>query len=174
MFLIRCKYNRYFTLAIFKFCVSFLLFLQYHIFLKMKKFGSILRFSSERNEDLMRAYNYHINRVRRIFLPDIYELVANSPAKRFWVSEERAAVVISRMLAHKSLPRMRPNKLEMFQEIFRRYHIERGLHPTLAFPAIISIVVNQPAPKFYLTPRTVGEYIQRFKSHCYEKCSKTY
>lgn len=135
----------------------------------MKYFGSILDFTRERNADLMRAFREQIALARFIVMPEIFELVAESPASRFWVSEERAAIVISAMAAGKPLPRMRSNKREMFEEIYRRFLIERKENPKKSVYELVTKIVNQPAPKFYLTPRTVGEFIYRIKNGWYDK-----
>ena len=139
-----------------------------------KNFGSILDFTRQRNEDLMRAYREQLARARFIVMPEIFSLVADSPASRFWVSEERAAVEVSRMLAGKPFSRMRPNKREMFEEIFRRFLIEREKFPEMSLFQLVSRVVTQPAPKFYLAPRTVGEYIYLIKSGWYDSQPKLY
>lgn len=139
-----------------------------------KKFGSVLDFTRQRNDDLMRAYREQLARANFILMPEIFSLVADSPASRFWVSEERAAVEVSRILAGKPFSRMRPNRREMFQEIFRRFLIEREKFPGLSLFQLVSRVVAQPAPKFYLTPRTVGEYIYLIKSGWYDRQPKTY
>ncbi|NBH93234.1 hypothetical protein D1638_11575 [Muribaculaceae bacterium Z1] len=81
-----------------------------------KHFGSIVDFTRERNDDLMRAYREQLALANYIIMPEIFEKVAESPAKRFWVSEERAAVEVSRMLVGKPFSRMRPNKREMFED----------------------------------------------------------
>lgn len=60
----------------------------------MKYFGSILDFTRERNADLMRVYRDRLAEASIIVMPVIFQLVADSPASRFWVSEERAAIVI--------------------------------------------------------------------------------
>lgn len=128
-----------------------------------KKHGSVMDFSQQRDADLMRVYRRQLREAKFILMPDIFARVAASPASRFWVSEERAAVEVSRMLAGRPGPRMRPNKREMFAEIFRRFLIERERRPRLSILEIVSRIVHQPAPRFYLTPRTVGELIYRFK-----------
>ena len=135
----------------------------------MKYFGSILDFTRQRNDDLMRAFREQLALARFIVMPEIFEMVAESPASRFWVSEERAAIVISAMAAGKQLPRMRPNKREMFEEIYRRFLVERKQHPQKSVYELVTKIVNQPAPKFYLTPRTVGEFIYRIKNGWYDK-----
>ena len=130
----------------------------------MKHLGCILDFTHERNCDLMRAYRKKIKEANTIVMPVIFELVSQSPASRFWVSEERAAIVISAMAAGKPMPRMRENEREMFEEIFRRFTILREQHPHKSVYELVSLIVNQPAPKFYLTARTVGEFIYRIKN----------
>lgn len=135
----------------------------------MKYFGSILDFTKERNDDLMRVFRLKIIEADFIVMPEIFQLVADSPASRFWVSEQRAAIVISRMLSGKPMPRMRENKREMFEEIYRRFLILREQYPEKSIFELTATIVNQPAPKFYLTPRTVGEFIYRIKNGWYDK-----
>ena len=134
----------------------------------MKYFGSILDFTKERNDYLMRVFRQKIIEANFIIMPEIFQLVADSPASRFWVSEQRAAIVISRMLSGKPMPRMRENKREMFEEIYRRFLILREQYPEKSIFELTATIVNQPAPKFYLTPRTVGEFIYRIKNGFYE------
>ena len=67
----------------------------------------------------MRVYQEKLSKAGYIVMPKIFEQVANSPCSRFWVSEERAAIVISTLLAGKVIPNMRKNKREMFDEIFQ-------------------------------------------------------
>lgn len=135
----------------------------------MKYYGSILDFTQERNQELMRVYQEELSKAGYIVMPKIFEQVANSPCSRFWVSEERAAIVISTLLAGKVIPNMRKNKREMFDEIFRRFLIAREQYPEKSIYALAIMVVNQPAPKFYMTPRTVGELIYRIKNGWYDK-----
>ena len=117
----------------------------------------------------MRVYQEELSKAGYIVMPKIFEQVANSPCSRFWVSEERAAIVISTLLAGKVIPNMRKNKREMFDEIFRRFLIAREQYPEKSIYALAIMVVNQPAPKFYMTPRTVGELIYRIKNGWYDK-----
>lgn len=132
-----------------------------------KNFGSIMDFTHQRNADIMRAYREQLARTRNIVLPEIFELVAQSPASRFWVSEKRAAVEMSRMLAGKSFSPMRPNKREMFEEIHRRFLLLRERFPDKSILELTTIIVHQPAPKFYFTPRTIGQFIYRIRNGWY-------
>lgn len=135
----------------------------------MKYSGSILDFTKERNDDLMKAFRHHLAKANFIIMPDIFELVAHSPSSRFWVSEKRASIIIARMLSKKPLPKMRANKREMFEEIFKRFTALQKRFPHKSIPELTSIVVNQPAPKFYLTPRTVGQFIYKIKNGWYDR-----
>lgn len=58
---------------------------------------------------------------------------------------------------------MRGNKKQMFNEIFARVCKLKQTHPKLSLHQLIAKVIYQPAPKFYLTSRTVGELIYRIK-----------
>ena len=135
----------------------------------MKYFGCIQDFTRERNADLMRAYREQLTLARFVVKPEIFKKVAESPASRFWVSEERAAVVISAMAKGKPLPCMTSNKREMFEEIYRRFLIEQRKNPKKTVYELVTKIVNQPSPKFYFTPRTVGEIIYRIKNGWYDK-----
>lgn len=135
----------------------------------MKHLGDRMYFVEERNADLIRAYRRQLVEVRHISMPDIFTRVAESPASRFWVSERRAATVISAMQSGRPMPRMLPNKQDMFKEIYRRYIIKRRMHPHKSVYSLVSEIVNQPAPKFYLTPRTIGEIIYRIKNGWYQR-----
>lgn len=134
-----------------------------------KYFGSIMDFTRQRNQDILRAYREQLAKASYIVMPEIFQRIADSPASRFWVSEERAAVEVSRMLVGKPFSRMRANKREMFEEIFRRFLALREQFPGKSVYELTSIVVNQPAPKFYLTARTVGEFIYRIKNGWYDR-----
>lgn len=135
----------------------------------MKSFGSILQFSRERNADLLRALNESLGKVKGCSTMDIYKMVAESPAARFWVSEERAANIISILHKGLPLPPMRENKKEMFMEIYRRAQIIMESNPGLSIRKISYLVVHQPAPKFYMTPRTAQALINRIRNGSYEK-----
>lgn len=134
----------------------------------MKHFGSILDFTHARNADIMRAFRRQLLLADKIIMPEIFRKVAQSPASRFWVSEERAAIVISAIHSRRPLPPMRPNKTEMFREIYRRFLPLHARHPNKTILQIVSEIITQPAPKFYLTPRTIGEIIHKIKKGWYD------
>ena len=150
-------------------CEINLLTLQPTNIMTVKYYGCIQDFTEERNKELIRVYREKLAEAEYVIMPKILEQVANSPCSRFWVSEERAAIVVSSMLAKKKLHNMRQNKREMFEEIFRRFLLLQRQCPKASIYELAIKVVNQPAPKFYMTPRTVGELIYRIKNGWYDR-----
>lgn len=118
----------------------------------MKHHGAMMEYAEERMQDLMRAYDEYISSCAYIRMPDVYSAIVNMQSQRFWVSDIRATKVIYAMLRGVPLKDMRPLKREMFEEILRRVLALRKKRPELTIRTCCSIVVAQPAPKFYLTP----------------------
>lgn len=112
-----------------------------------------MEYSQERSDDLMRAYDEYISSCDFIRMPDVYNNIVNMPSRRFWVSDIRAALVISAIMRGEAhLEDMWPMKREMYEEIYRRVIALRDKHPELTTSELCAMVVIQPAPKFYLTP----------------------
>lgn len=134
----------------------------------MKAFGSTVDFTRQRNADLMRVFRQKLAEAAHIHMPEIFRQVAASPSSRFWVSEERAAIVIAAMQAGREVALMTANKREMFDEIYRRYLELRASHPDKSIIELARVIVHQPAPRFYFTPRSVGEFIYRIRNGYYD------
>ena len=135
----------------------------------MKYFGSTVEFTRQRNADIMRVFRQKLVEADVIRMDDICREVAESSSCRFWVSEERAAIVISSMESGRAIPCMTESKREMFAEIYRRYKEMRPLNPDMTLLELVSVIVNQPAPKFYFTPRTIREFVCRIRNGYYER-----
>lgn len=138
----------------------------------MKNSGSISEYSEDRNRDLLKAYRTLLAESEYISMPEIYQKVVNIPAPRFYVSETRAAVAITKIIKGDKLLYMRPTKREMFFEIYRRYLIEKKKYPHLSLPNVLSIITEQSAPKFYLTAGSAKIYIQKAKKKWFEERRK--
>lgn len=131
----------------------------------MKPFGCTLDFTPERNAALLEAFRREVAAVSSIRLADIGERVVNSPAPRFWVSEERAAIVVSAILRGKpALDAMRPSKREMYQEIHRRVMLLMEERPGSSLCALVAEVVNSPAPKFYMKASSALERLYKIRN----------
>lgn len=130
----------------------------------MKHPGSILHFTHQRNAELMRAYRHACRHRSFIAINDIAIEIVNSPSSRFWVSEERALVVISNILKGRPiLDTMHPSKQEMFREIYRRTLLLLEQNTSLALSDAVFQAVNSPAPKFYMRPRCAIEIIRKIR-----------
>ncbi|MCU6767837.1 hypothetical protein OCV73_02545 [Barnesiella propionica] len=117
----------------------------------------------------MRVYREQILHCDTIKLPQIFDLVVNTPSVRFWVSEERAAIVIANMMRGDKLLKMRNTKREMFFEIYKRAMKLRQEYPEMSVYELAFHVVRQPAPKFYLTAGSAKVIVHKIKKKWYEE-----
>lgn len=126
-------------------------------------------FGPQLNRELYQAF-------KRIFITskdpaniqEIYERVAQSPASRFYVSEEEAMRNVRRLVAHKGACMLSPLRQALYTEIaFRALcrHEQTG-HP---LNRCVAEVVNEPAPRFYLTPMTIKYKICQYRRELREK-----
>lgn len=138
----------------------------------MKHKGSTFEYKEERDADLLRAYREQIMRCDTIDLTEIFNKVVLMPSARFWVSEERAAIVIARMFRGDKLETMKTNTREMYEEIFKRVKDMKEKLPDMSLLDILFHVVRQPAPKFYLTPDSAKVITTRIKREQYKKVQK--
>lgn len=120
----------------------------------------------------MRAYREQIAICDTIVLSEIFTKVVLMPASRFWVSEERACIVIGKMMRGDSLHKMRPTTREMYLEIYRRVCSIKKEQPNKPLSEIVFQVVGQPAPQFYLTPDSARVIVTKIKRRFYEKNKK--
>ena len=120
----------------------------------------------------MRAYHELIKSAQHILMPEIYRKVVNMPSRRFWISEGRAAIVISAMMKGDTLENMGPLKREMYNEIYSRVIKLREKKPHLPIIQLVEMVVEQPAPKFYLTPGSAKVLICKIRKEWYFRRTK--
>lgn len=120
----------------------------------MKKKGSICDYIAHRNEALVRAFKAEISRATIIDLDQIFRNVSRSPAERFFVSEQRAMVVITHKKRTGEWTLTTPLRVQMFEEIEHRADalLESGAVDN--YEDAVYEAVNSEAPCFYLTPRS--------------------
>jgi hypothetical protein len=129
----------------------------------VKNHGCTFEYEQQRNRELLKAFREEIVAARHIVRDEVLERTVNRPCSRFWVSEDRAAIVMSCMLKGDTLQNMRPLKREMFKEIFRRFMALKTKFPAWSILKLATDAVNQQAPKFYLTPGSAKVIISRIK-----------
>ncbi|MDE7402683.1 MAG: hypothetical protein K2M87_04640 [Muribaculaceae bacterium] len=121
----------------------------------MKKPGNTSDFIEQRDKELYAAFLEALKNPECKSLAEMHELAANTPCSRFWVSEQRAALVVSeiyRFGADKALADAFPQRKRMYLEIFRRVVQLRSQKSELCLLHAVAEVIEQPAPEFYLTP----------------------
>lgn len=127
----------------------------------MKFKGDEQDFNEERDRELLRIYRRLIADVKHIRSVDICTQISDHPSPRFWVSSDRAAIVVGALSKGDLLVSTHPSKREMYFEIYSRFCELRKKHPKKSVYDLVTEIVYQPAPKFYLTPRTIKEFINR-------------
>lgn len=138
----------------------------------MKTKGCDFEYTDQRDKELIKAYRYQLESCQRIHLPEVLSRTVNSSSSRFWVSESRAAIIIGKMYRGESIDGMKPMKIEMFNEIFKRVKELRILEPKRPLNDLVCEVVNSTAPKFYLTPESAKIIICRIKKKWLEERKK--
>lgn len=125
----------------------------------MKHKGNGFEYAAERDADLQRAWREQISSREKIIIDDVFSSLVDMPSKRFWVSSERAGIVISKMIRmgeenwDSFLSGMRGEKKEMYRELALRVK-QKMLNEKIPFTVAVSNTVNEPAPRFYLTPKS--------------------
>ena len=136
----------------------------------MKQKGYVCDYIEERDADLLRAYKEIISVRDNIRFSEVVAQLAKSPSKRFWVSELQAYKVILAILSGKSLSHMISTRKVMYQEIFRRYQTYTSQHPSVTKLEVVRRVCNEPAPSFYLTPKSIVTILSRVRKEAKRKC----
>lgn len=130
----------------------------------MRKKMSIAEFASERSELLLKNFRESLATQSVISAKKAFSDAADLPAPRFWVSEARAMRVISAMFRGEDpCEGMFPEKREMYQEIFRRVVQIKEVAPGKPLGDIVFEVVNNPAPKSYLSWHRAKQILHKSK-----------
>lgn len=140
----------------------------------MRHKGDEFEFKRERNDDLMRAYTRLIAGMSNISSADLYSGLVNMPSKRFWVSPRRAAVVISSIIKGKSIDNMGAVKREMYLEIYNRVLALKKKTPHTGIYELCKVIVEQGAPKFYLTPGSAEVIVCRIRKQWFKEQRKQF
>lgn len=120
----------------------------------MRRLGDVYEFKEERDRELLQTFHLNLMRRGAIKLSECVKRTVMSPSSRFWVSKERATLVMYSMLRGKSNEGMSLTRQEMYREIYRRLLLLKQEHPDWSVSQLTEVVVRQPAPRFYLTPKS--------------------
>lgn len=127
----------------------------------MRRKGNNCEHISHRDRAILARFRSLADRSGCIDLSEISRQIALLPAPRFWVSEERAFVVLSEFRRGHPLPaNMRPTKRRMYIEILRRFLLLAAVRDQSS-RQLISEIINSPAPEFYMEPMYIEDIIRR-------------
>ena len=126
-----------------------------------KVIGSTLEYSGERIAALMLEYEKYIASCSHIRMSEVFVHTVSRRGK--------AGVVVAAMLRGDSLAGMHPAKKEMFSEIFRRFLLMRSDFPERSLSRLVSDIIRQPAPKFYLSPSSAKIMFYKAKKEWYAR-----
>lgn len=136
----------------------------------MRKKGSVCQTADQRNRDLLRAYKElagkQLHLYGRINRASLLEQVVNSPAARFWVSSERACVIIYKLERGESIGYMKRNKVRFYTELYQTFLALRRRHPGMCTKHLVEMAVVQPAPCFPVTARVARNLIEKTRRRC--------
>lgn len=138
----------------------------------MKKRGSLMEYSEERIQSIMRVYDDYVSSCNYINITYICKQISTMPSPRFWVSSVWASKMMYAMFKGSQFKNMLPSKREMFQEIFRRVKALRKTHPDWTIKKCCKVVVEEPAPKYYLTEKSIMVMICKEKKRRFEERKK--
>ena len=130
----------------------------------MKHKNCVSDFADLRRQELLQRFREKIAGQSAACVMRICRETAESPASRFWVSEERAATVIYALEKGVNvLDGMFPERREMFREIYRRYRELRLIYPEETVIALAREIVYQPAPRHFLSSERVRTLVNQQK-----------
>lgn len=118
----------------------------------MRKEGAKSYFKEARDAELSALFRKMLCETEMNSLNELFAAVVKQPSSRFWVSEDRAAIVV-RDVIHRGydLRQMKLQTARMYAEILKRVLKIREKNPERDIYSIVFEVVNSPAPEFYLT-----------------------
>ncbi|MEG1724103.1 MAG: hypothetical protein RR313_01785 [Anaerovoracaceae bacterium] len=113
-------------------------------------------FTEQRNRDILSAYKKILATHDVKLHKDAIRLTINSSAARFYVSAESAAKTLNRIRSGDNLSEIKQHRREMFNELYKRYLECKRTYEfhDKSLSYICTFIVEEPAPKFYLTIAT--------------------
>ena len=130
----------------------------------MKNCFMVMEALSDRDRDLLRAYREVLSEVSYPFsLKEVMERTVRKPARRFYSSTKYAYLCIKAMRENKPILYQQEEKERMIREVWRRVSQEERLHPDAKLDQIVELVMDRPAPEFYLKPSSAEVILCRAK-----------
>lgn len=133
-----------------------------------------VRLRQERDEALFREYCKALNQHDFLKPDDVYDYVRKRPAPRFYVEAEFLRDYISCRMRGKSFGRFGEETQRKFDELYQRYlfYSNNSNLDRKSLLEISEMIVNTPAPEYYISRRTTRMIIARQKKLKWDSVSK--
>ena len=135
----------------------------------MRHKGSDSEFKELRDNEILALYRKYLNESPNIIVSRMLVDIVNSPSSRFWITEQRAAIVLGQMKRGETFPDAYPQKRAMYRELYRRAQRIWADNPHLSVYSVASMIVEQPAPSFYMSTTLCNLIISRAKRREWSK-----
>ena len=116
-----------------------------------------------RNQALYETYKKGLEEGRFSSMRDAGRYVCRQPAPRFYISSEVASGIIGKILMHRSLINLNSCYRRRAWRLYDDYCQYLEDHPgcKLSRERILEILVDQPAPEFYIEPQHTRKILQK-------------
>lgn len=118
----------------------------------------------QRNMDLFSTFKRVIFEMDYIMLNEAVKITVNSPAKRFYISADRAYGVIVRWDKYGKCKLISPERQEMYDELYEIILRLRAKNPDLPLQHLIELAIEQPASKFFLKISSAKTILCNYKN----------
>ncbi len=127
----------------------------------MKKKGNVCEYTCQRDQQLCKEFRRQLSEATFINLPEIFRKVALSPAPRYYVSEQRAFLVINQWRSTGEMPVNSRLRRKMFEEIAGKADSLMKRNPEMSLYDAVFDAVNSAATSFFLTPGSARTIIYK-------------
>ncbi len=115
-----------------------------------------------RDYDIVDTHNRIIaeigERAKTMKRDEIFEIVAQQPAKHFYVSHQEAKKNVSLILRDLPLSLKTPRRVDMYVDITILALDEQKKRPDISiYELVCDVINNSPAPSFYLCPKMIEQ-----------------
>ena len=108
-----------------------------------------------RNKALYLAYKDGLEKGCFATMREAAKYVCKHPAPRFFIEAEKASVLVGKILSNVSLINLNTCSRRLVWQLYHNYQDYIAKHPgcKLSRERIMEILVDEPAPEFYLEPQ---------------------
>lgn len=125
---------------------------------------------ASRNGALYEVFRKGLSEGSFATMRDAARYVCRQPAPRYYIEAEKASILVGRILHGVSLINLNSCSRRMAWQLYRRYREYLEAHPGcgLSRERVMEILIDEPAPEFYLEAQRVRKilYQERRKAIC--------